>query len=471
MDLTVSNEYLYDAEGRVCAVASTPVPGMTAVTGYIYDGEGARVAKGTIPGVTLSSFSSLGCDPSAWTGFQFTTDYVLGTAGEELTEMSNNGGTWQWALTNVYAAGKLIGTYNMVSNGQGAQVPWLHFHLEDPLGTRRMQVSGMFANLGQPEMDCQSLPYGDQLNCYTDAYADPSAGDATPLHFTGKERDTESGNDYFEARYYSSSMGRFMSPDWSAQEEPVPYAKLDDPQTLNLYSYVQNNPLTQTDPTGHGTCPPCIDIDVPEGEELLNKIEGWFGGGTAAAGGAGGVSLSAVAVGASVPLVVATVFAPAVGGDMTPQEINACGDACKPPPQTSTSGAGARQGGGPPYENTPENQARMAQGKPPIGKDGKPVELHHTDQTQGGGTQEMTRTDHRAGTNYAANHTNTGQKQSQIDRKKFAQQRRSHWKHKVKPNPTSWRRTFRSRPHSRWVAAYQNRWTTVRKAAARTRES
>jgi RHS repeat-associated protein len=69
--------------------------------------------------------------------------------------------------------------------------------------------------------------------------------------YTGKERDTESGNDYFEARYYSSAMGRFMSPDWSAKEEPVPYAKLDDPQTLNLYSYVQNNPLTREDADGH----------------------------------------------------------------------------------------------------------------------------------------------------------------------------------------------------------------------------
>ena len=68
---------------------------------------------------------------------------------------------------------------------------------------------------------------------------------------TGKERDTESGNDYFGARYYASSMGRFMSPDWSAKEEPVPYAKLDDPQTLNLYAYVGNNPLIRTDPTGH----------------------------------------------------------------------------------------------------------------------------------------------------------------------------------------------------------------------------
>jgi RHS repeat-associated protein len=69
--------------------------------------------------------------------------------------------------------------------------------------------------------------------------------------YTGKERDTESGNDYFDARYYSSSMGRFLSPDWSAQVSPVPYAKLDDPQTLNLYAYVGNNPLSRTDPTGH----------------------------------------------------------------------------------------------------------------------------------------------------------------------------------------------------------------------------
>lgn len=76
----------------------------------------------------------------------------------------------------------------------------------------------------------------------------------SPSLFTGKERDTESGNDYFEARYYSSAMGRFMSPDWSAKEDPVPYAHLDDPQSLNLYAYVRNNPLINTDPTGHYDC-------------------------------------------------------------------------------------------------------------------------------------------------------------------------------------------------------------------------
>ena len=55
-----------------------------------------------------------------------------------------------------------------------------------------------------------------------------------PSRFTGKERDQESGNDYFGARYYASSMGRFLSPDWSAKAEPVPYAKLAGGAGLNL---------------------------------------------------------------------------------------------------------------------------------------------------------------------------------------------------------------------------------------------
>jgi RHS repeat-associated protein len=68
---------------------------------------------------------------------------------------------------------------------------------------------------------------------------------------TGKERDIESGNDYFGARYYASNMGRFMSPDWSDKPEPVPYADFDNPQSLNQYSYSGNNPTSRTDPNGH----------------------------------------------------------------------------------------------------------------------------------------------------------------------------------------------------------------------------
>jgi RHS repeat-associated protein len=69
--------------------------------------------------------------------------------------------------------------------------------------------------------------------------------------FTGKERDSESGLEDFDARYYSGSTSRFMSPDWSESPEAVPYGVLSNPQTLNLYAYVKNNPLKDTDPTGH----------------------------------------------------------------------------------------------------------------------------------------------------------------------------------------------------------------------------
>ena len=223
-----ANQYLYDGEGRVCAVQTRPISGGAPMFGYIYDAEGRRVAKGT-----LSTFS---CN-LATNGFTLTESYVLGQDGEQLTTLDQN---QNWQRTNAYGGGKLLATYD----AQG-----LHFHLTDPLGTRRVQTN----DAGVAEEDCQGLPFGDGLNCYEPSNAPPTADDSTPLHFTGKERDADSGNDYFGARYYASSMGRFMSPDWSAKEEPVPYAKLDDPQSLNLYAYVQNNPLSSVDNDGHFT--------------------------------------------------------------------------------------------------------------------------------------------------------------------------------------------------------------------------
>jgi RHS repeat-associated protein len=68
---------------------------------------------------------------------------------------------------------------------------------------------------------------------------------------TGKERDAESGLDEFGARYYASPLGRFMTPDWATTPIDVPYADFGNPQSLNLYSYVKNNPTTFGDPDGH----------------------------------------------------------------------------------------------------------------------------------------------------------------------------------------------------------------------------
>jgi RHS repeat-associated protein len=64
--------------------------------------------------------------------------------------------------------------------------------------------------------------------------------------FTGKERDTESGNDYFGARYYASTMGRLLSPD----PHSGTLLHVLNPQRWNMYAYALNNPLLYTDPTG-----------------------------------------------------------------------------------------------------------------------------------------------------------------------------------------------------------------------------
>jgi RHS repeat-associated protein len=201
------------------------------MTGYLYNADGIRVSKGTI--------TSWSCDP-ATSGFFATNDYILGQGNEQMSEstMNGDGSTLVWEHTNVWAGGRIIATYaqdNIAGQGQNSL---LHFYLDDPLGSRRVQTD----YAGVVEKTCQSLPFGDGETCLT-----------TPTEhlFTGKERDAESGNDYFGARYYASSMGRWMSPDWSKTPSGVPYAILSNPQTLNLYSYVLNNPLTHFDPDGH----------------------------------------------------------------------------------------------------------------------------------------------------------------------------------------------------------------------------
>lgn len=55
----------------------------------------------------------------------------------------------------------------------------------------------------------------------------------------------------YRARYYAENDARFLTPDWSSAPEAVPYADLTNPQSLNLYAFTLNNPLSGVDPDGH----------------------------------------------------------------------------------------------------------------------------------------------------------------------------------------------------------------------------
>jgi len=120
---------------------------------------------------------------------------------------------------------------------------------EDHLGSTRALWDGSGL---QARMDY--LPFGgvvpadrnnrSSIACAAGACYD-SSGSLTQK-FTGKERDGETGLDYFGARYMSAAQGRFTSPD-----KPFADQHPEDPQSWNLYSYVRNNPLAHVDTDGH----------------------------------------------------------------------------------------------------------------------------------------------------------------------------------------------------------------------------
>src|SRR5436853_1620018 len=169
------------------------------------------------------------------------------------------------AVTTVFvydAMGKLFAEYRSDSaqppNGGGTS-----YLTTDHLGSTRVVT--------KQEKSVQArydyLPFGEELGVGIGSRSSAmkySGLDATRQKFTSKERDSESGLDYFLARYYSSGHGRFTSPDefrggptdlFDPSESPSPapmlYANPADPQSLNKYQYCYNNPLAAIDPDGH----------------------------------------------------------------------------------------------------------------------------------------------------------------------------------------------------------------------------
>jgi len=148
------------------------------------------------------------------------------------------------------------------SAGVGSAPQWL---VSDQLGTPRMIIdqTGTLANVKRHDY----LPFGEELFAPVGGRSPAlgySGGDAVRQQFTQKERDIETGLDYFEARYYASVQGRFTRPDpYNIILEAQATAEMNEdkaramfvnyllhPQNWNRYAYVMNNPLKYIDPTG-----------------------------------------------------------------------------------------------------------------------------------------------------------------------------------------------------------------------------
>ncbi|MBK8256450.1 MAG: hypothetical protein IPK82_27755 [Polyangiaceae bacterium] len=361
--------------------------------------------------------------------------------------------------------------------------------------------------------------FGQRRNPEWGAPIPASFPDSISLGFTGHEDDGEIGLVNMKGRMFDPKLGRFVSTDPIVQDWTFS-------QAWNPYSYVFNNPLTYTDPSGFDGEPkrepgvvymPEANIKVPmpasgaglpkedkpkeekkhgvgEGENDVNttglitplvepeeegeddqpwyknpvveamagafngallgivpfagageqiaqenglierrsvafergKALGMIGGGlyttaTSISGEIGGGLLSATGVGAVVGVpAIAISTAGVLGGSANVLAgVNAWMSAPK--------GDGAASQAGSKLPNEKIAAPPTKRGNAPKGDDGHPVELHHRGQKADGPIDEMTRTDHRAKGNFSKNHSNTGQKPSEIDRAQWKREQKDYW--------------------------------------------
>ncbi|KAA6461894.1 hypothetical protein DYQ86_09610 [Acidobacteria bacterium AB60] len=224
-----TNSYIYDDENRIIKVNL----GSGGTITYSYDAAGNRIRSNV--GSTVE-------------------EYIYDIDGNQAGVMQPNGAMKRM---EIFADGRHVGTYDIASNAT-------YFSHRDWLGSERMRTT----SAGTTFETCVNLPFGDGQQC-------SGGADISPMHFTSQLRDANANLDFFGARYGTSTLGRWLTPDWSNIVSPIPYGDLANPQALNLYSFTGNNPISSIDPDGH-------DEMAPEGDG---------GGGGDSDGGGGALAL------------------------------------------------------------------------------------------------------------------------------------------------------------------------------------
>ena len=203
-----SHTYAYNGENKIRSVDSQ--------TAYVYNGEDRRVRK--LLGENLR--------------------FIYGIGGNLIAEFSGSNGALKKEY--IYGASGLVATIEPTainSNGTRYTTP-------DHLGSPRVLTNSSAGVVSRHDY----MPFGEELGAGVGGRTIGMGyivSDGVRQKFTGYERDSESGLDFAEARYYSSGHGRFTTVD-----PLMASAVTANPQTFNRYSYVGNSPLTLIDPSG-----------------------------------------------------------------------------------------------------------------------------------------------------------------------------------------------------------------------------
>lgn len=205
--------FVYDAAGRLAKVKN--LSGTTLAT-YTYGASNRRLITQT------GSESSTDKTYYIWEGTSVIAEYVEQTSATMP----------KWSKNYIYLGGRLLATE--APNGSGEIV---HYHHPDRLGTKLVTN-----NLDTTTFHQANLPFGTAL----EAESTSGITSVTSRRFTSYDRSTTTGLDYAINRQYDSRQGRFT------QVDPLGMAaaSLADPQTLNMYSYVGNDPVNRVDPDG-----------------------------------------------------------------------------------------------------------------------------------------------------------------------------------------------------------------------------
>ena len=265
-DLTSANtwklKFSYDRYGNrvseipVAGTASMPTsqvpidPATNRITSLVYDADGNVVndnlhsyaynGAGQITSVDGSN-NSYAYDPAGLRVNRNGTIYIYSN-GIPIAEYPNGAAASAPGVEYLYAGGRRVAS---VASGV------FTYAYGDHLSTRVQGTGAVTRTFGH-------FPFGETLY---------ETGTADKWKFTSYERDSESGLDYAHARFDSPALGRFMSVD------PLG-GSTGNPQSLNRYAYVANDPINLSDPSGAASMKVCLLND--RGDETNFCISGGF---------------------------------------------------------------------------------------------------------------------------------------------------------------------------------------------------